>query len=121
MGHKILVVDDEPATRKLVCGLLSAQNYEVISAEDGLQALQTIQAEMPDLVVLDVMMPEINGYDVCYQLRFNTEYEQIPIILLTKRDKEINTKIGQRANIDYVPKPIDSNLLLLKITELLQQ
>lgn len=120
MAQKILVVDDEPATLKLVVGLLSAENYDVVQAVDGLEALRMIQAESPDLVVLDVMMPEINGYDVCYQLHFNKEYETIPVILLTKRDKEIDSRIGQRANIDYVPKPIDSNLLLLKVSELLR-
>lgn len=121
MPHKILVVDDEPATLKLVSGLLEAENYEVVQASDGLEALQVIQREAPDLVVLDVMMPEINGYDVCYQLHFNKEYHTIPVILLTKREKEIDSRIGERANIDYIPKPIDSTLLLLKVSDLLRQ
>jgi len=119
MGKKILVVDDEPATLKLVESLLSANDYDVTSATDGLEALVEIQKEEPDLVVLDVMMPEINGYDVCYQLRFNQQYEKIPIILLTKRKQEIDDEIGKRVNITYVPKPIDTKLLFEKIEALL--
>lgn len=119
MPRNILVVDDEPATLKLVESLLSSNDYGVLSAKDGLDGLLMIQSEKPDLVILDVMMPEINGYDVCYQLRFNQDYEKIPIILLTKRDQEINEKISKRVNIEYVPKPIDSPLLLEKIRSLL--
>lgn len=119
MSQKILVVDDEPATLKLVESLLKSKNYEVSCASDGLEALVEIQKNEPDLVVLDVMMPEINGYDVCYQLRFNKQYEQIPIILLTKRNQEIDDQIGKRVNIEYVPKPIDSDLLFAKIEALL--
>lgn len=119
MAHKILVVDDEPATVKLVESLLTSKGYEVSTAKNGLDALVEIQKEAPDLVVLDVMMPEVNGYDVCYQLRFNQEFEQIPIVLLTKRDQEIDDKIGHRVNIEYVPKPIDSDLLLETIQNFL--
>ena len=119
MSKNILVVDDEPATLKLVESLLSSHDYGVISAKDGLDALLLIQKKKPDLVILDVMMPEINGYDVCYQLRFNQDFEKTPIILLTKRNQEMNEKISKRVNIEYVPKPINSALLLQKISSLL--
>ncbi len=114
-----MIVDDEPATLKLLQSILSSEDYEVVSATNGLDALVEIQHQHPDLVVLDIMMPEINGYDVCFQLRFNEKYEQIPIILLTKREQEIDDKISQRINIEYVPKPIDTSLLLDKIKFLL--
>jgi len=119
MAHKILVVDDEPGTLKLVGSLLKSRNYEVLSAEDGLDALLMIQKEGPDLIVLDVMIPEINGYDICFQLRFNKSYEKIPIILLTKREQEISEEIGHRSNIEYMPKPIDPKVLFAKIERLL--
>ena len=119
MSGKILVVDDEPATLKLIESLLNSKGFEVDSAKDGLDALVKIQKSEPDLVILDVEMPEINGYDVCYQLRFNAQYEKIPIILLTKRNQEIDDKIGERVNICYVPKPIDTELLFERIEALL--
>ena len=120
MSKKILVVDDEPATRKLVSELLKKQQYEVITANDGLDALNSIKKNHPDLVVLDIMMPEMNGYDVCYELRFNKQFEQLPIILLTKRSKELDDSIGKRVNIEYMSKPINTKLLLEKIESLLK-
>jgi len=119
MSTKILVVDDDPTTNRMVCSLLSEKGYAVSSAVDGLDALVKIKKETPDLVVLDVMMPEIDGYDVCYQLRFNKDFEKTPIILLTERAQEIDDKLGLRVNIEYVPKPVDSKVLFKKIEEFL--
>ena len=98
MPEKILIVDDDPTSIKLVESILVKSNYETISAVDGLDALVKIKSENPDLVVLDIMMPEINGYDVCFQLRFNDEFKKLPIILLTKRERELDDKISQKVN-----------------------
>jgi len=119
MAEKILVVDDDPASVRLVEGILKNENYNVSSAQDGLDALVKIKNENPQLVVLDVMLPEINGYDICYQLRFNKEFEKIPIVLMTSREQEMDNAIGKRVNIDYVHKPVDSKLLIDKIRLLL--
>ena len=119
MPKKILVVDDDPSTVKLAEKLLQNNGYEVLTAYDGLDALVKIKRDDPDLVVLDVMMPEINGYDVCYQLRFNKDFHKVPIVLLTIRDKELDDKIGLRVNIEYCQKPVDSDVLLKKISSLL--
>jgi len=118
-SKKILVVDDDEGTIRLVTAVLESKGYEVIDAFDGLDALVKIKKDHPDLVVLDVMMPEINGYDVCYQLRFNKDFGKIPIVLLTIRDQELDKTLGQRVNIEYVPKPLDSKLLLKKVAQLL--
>ena len=114
-AYKIMVVDDDPSTVRLLTGLLKNHGYETMSAADGLEALAKIKKENPDLILLDVMMPEVNGYDVCYQLRFNEDFKKTPIILVTARDQELNRFIGERVNIDYIHKPIDSKLLLSKI------
>ncbi len=119
MAQKILIVDDDPVIVRLVEGILIANWYAVESAIDGLDALAKMKKIDPDLVVLDVMMPEINGYDVCYQLRFNKDFKKIPIVLLTYRKQELDSKIGDRTNIAYVPKPLDSGLLLREIANLL--
>jgi len=119
MSKKILVVDDDPTTNKLVCSLLKEKGYAVISAVDGLDALANIERDTPDLVVLDVMMPEIDGYDVCYQLRFNSKFVKIPIILLTSREQELDDSIARRVNIEYVSKPVDSKILFERIDFLL--
>lgn len=114
-------MDDDESTVKIVTSILKKKNYEVVSAIDGLDALVKIRRERPHLVVLDVMMPEINGYDVCYHLRFNKDFEKIPIVLLTVRDQEIDESIGKRVNIEYVHKPVDANLLVEKIEYLLNK
>ena len=116
-----MIVDDDASTVVLVENILASKGYQTLSAGDGLEALAKIKSERPDLVVLDIMIPEINGYDVCYQLRFNDEFSRLPIILLTKRNKELGEHISQKANIEYVPKPIKPQLLLTKIKQLLSK
>ena len=120
MANKILVVDDDPGNLRMVEAIVRGHGYEVLGAYDGLDALVKIKEARPDLVVLDIMMPEINGYDVCYQLRFNKDFAKIPIILLTVRDQEIDESIGKRTNIEYIHKPVIANVLLEKIDSLLK-
>jgi len=119
MSKKILIVDDQLTNVQLAEYILKDNGYKTITADNGLDALLMVKNERPDLIVLDVMMPEINGYDVCHQLRFNEEFEKIPILLYTARDKELNDEIAQMARIDYIQKPIDRDLFLQKIEDLL--
>jgi DNA-binding response OmpR family regulator len=118
-GKRILIADDDSVVTRLLESLLKAEGVEVICAHDGLDALAEVQKQIPDLIILDVMMPEINGYDVCYQLKFNKKYEHIPIILLTERNQELDEAIGKRVNIDYLPKPLDFKVLQKKLNNLL--
>ena len=118
-AQTILIVDDDPGIIRLVGALLKDHGYAVESATDGLEALVKIKNNKPDLVILDIMMPEINGYDVCYQLRFNKDYVNIPIIILTVRDQELDEVISKKANIEYMHKPVESKHLLDKIGSLL--
>lgn len=119
MEKKICIVDDDPTVITLVEAILKKQGFAVSSASDGLDALVKIKKERPDLVILDIMMPEINGYDVCYQLRFNKEFDKIPIILLTSREQELDGELGKRSGIEYLRKPVNSQLLLETIAGLL--
>ena len=121
MPDKILVVDDDLTTVQLIEGILKKNHYHVVTASDGLEALVKIKKEKPDLVVLDIMMPEINGYDVCYQLRFNKKFDKIPIVILTSRNQEMDDSIGKRINIEYLSKPPNTKLLLEKIEALLSK
>ena len=90
MSKKILIVDDDPATVKFVSANLEANGYEAFNARDGVEALRIIEKELPDLVVLDIMMPKIDGYEVCRLLR---EWSQIPVIMLSaRRDEEDKVK-----------------------------
>lgn len=121
MANKILIVDDDPVVLHLVESILKANGYEADKAADGLDALVKIKKEPPDVVILDIIMPEINGYDVCCELRFNKEFIQIPILIMTETEQEIEDSIGKRVNIEYLKKPVVSSLLLDKIKYLLSK
>jgi DNA-binding response OmpR family regulator len=118
MALKILVVDDDTGTLTFLEHVLRKQGYDVVTAVDGLDALVKVKNETPDLVVLDVMMPEINGYDVCFHMRFNKDFERIPILLTTAREQELDPVIGERVNIDYIQKPVDTAAFLAKVAGL---
>ena len=115
MKRKILVVDDDKALTTTVNSLLSNHGYSVSVAHDGLECMVQVKKIVPDLIVLDIMMPEINGYDVCSNIKFDERFKQIPIIVLTSREQELDSRIGQLMGIDYMQKPIDSKILLEKI------
>jgi DNA-binding response OmpR family regulator len=112
---KVLVVDDDPTIIKLLEGVLGREGIDVLTAIDGLEALGQTQKHKPDLIILDIMMPEVNGYEVCSKLKFDEFYKSIPIIILTSRDRELDPRIGQMMGIDYMQKPVDSEALLKKV------
>jgi len=114
-SKKILVVDDDKAITILLEGLLSKEGYIVSVAYDGLDGMVKVKSIIPDLIILDIMMPEINGYDVCSNLKFDEKFKHIPIIVLTSRQQELDGRIGKLMGIDYMHKPIDSRILLEKI------
>jgi DNA-binding response OmpR family regulator len=117
---KILVVDDDKTVTAMLNGLLSDQGYAVLVANDGLDGMVQVKKNIPDLIILDVMMPEINGYDVCSKIKFDEKLKHIPIILLTSREQELDSRIGQLMGINYLPKPVDSKILLEKIQNVLK-
>jgi CheY-like chemotaxis protein len=114
---KVLVVDDDPVVIRLVKELLKTQGYAVETAKDGIDAMLMVQKNKPDLIILDIMMPELNGYDVLKTLKFQEEYKKIPIILLTAREQELDKRISQMMGIDYLQKPLDRELFLNKVQQ----
>ena len=117
---KILVVDDDPMVIKLLESILNHEGYEAVVAKDGLEAMMQVKNHHPQLIVLDIMMPELNGYDVCNTLKFDSPYKDTPIILLTSRGQEIDPRIGQMMGIHYLQKPLNRDLFVTKIKELLK-
>jgi len=118
---KILVVDDDKSVTTLLESMLSGHGYTVLTAHDGLDGMVQVRKIVPDLIILDIMMPEINGYDVCSNLKFDERFKQIPIIVLTSREQELDPRIGKLMGIDYMQKPIDSKALLEKIQKAFKQ
>ena len=121
MSKRILVVDDEKDIADTLRFRLEANGYEVVIAYDGQDGLNKAKTVSPDLIVLDLMLPKIDGYKVCRMLKFDEKYKHIPIILFTARAQESDKNTGMEVGADaYITKPFDAPVLLAKIKELLQ-
>jgi DNA-binding response OmpR family regulator len=123
MGKKrILVVEDELELIKAMQIRLEQAGYEVLIASDGQQALDKIHKEKVDLIILDLMIPKIDGYKVCRLLKFDKKYKQIPIIMLSARAQESDIKLSTEVYADaYIIKPFDHKVVISKIKELLKE
>ncbi len=119
---RILLVDDEPALLELMQIRLEASGYEIIPASDGQQALDLARKEMPELIILDLMLPKVDGYKVCRVLKSDDRYKKIPILLFTARAQESDKELGKEAGADgYIVKPFEPSALLAKIKEFLKE
>jgi CheY-like chemotaxis protein len=118
---KILVVDDDAVIQKLLNDILEREGYQVMSAKDGIDAMVSVRKDRPDLVVLDIMMPNLNGYDVCRTIKLDPDLKMIPIILLTSREQEIDKRLLGLMGIEYLHKTCKPRDLLARIKELLFQ
>jgi two-component system alkaline phosphatase synthesis response regulator PhoP len=117
---RILVVDDEKELTDLIKVRLESNGFQAIVAYDGQEGLTKAKKEKPDLIILDLMLPKMDGYKVCRMLKFDEKYRKIPIILFTARAQEADVKLGQEVGADaYITKPFESKVLLDKIQELL--
>lgn len=117
---RILVVDDEPHILKLVAFSLKSGGYEVLEATDGLSAISVVQAEQPDLVLMDVMMPTLDGYEACRRLKADPATADIPVIMLTAKTQSTEHKTGYDVGAaDYINKPFTPKDLVAHVRELL--
>lgn len=120
MAKKILLVDDEPHIITMLENRMKHAGYEVITASDGQEALLKAHKEKPDLIILDLMLPKLDGYKVCRMLKFDEKYKHIPIIMLSARAQEADKKMGETVGADgYVTKPFEPQVLLGKVKDLL--
>ena len=123
MSKKILIVDDEPHIRMLLEQTLEEledEGVDFFTAENGEQALEIIQAENPQLVYLDVMMPKLNGMEVCRRVKKELGLEKVFIVLLTAKGQELDRLKGQEVGADvYMTKPFDPEVILAKAREVL--
>ena len=122
MKQKILVVDDEPDALELISYNLKAAGFDVITADDGEEALKKARAGQPALILLDVMLPEVDGLEVCKTLRRDPATAMVPIIMLTAKAAEIDRVLGLELGADdYVTKPFSPRELVLRVKALLRR
>jgi DNA-binding response OmpR family regulator len=116
---RVLIVDDDPAIRKFIRANLEARNYQVFLAADGEEAIKVIETELPDLVLLDIMMPKVDGLEVCRRIRV---WSEIPIIILSAREGEMDkVRCLECGADDYLTKPFSLRELLARIKAVLRR
>jgi DNA-binding response OmpR family regulator len=126
MPAKILIVDDDPDIRDALTMILESKGYQVVTAQDGIEGLATLKAEMPNLLILDLLMPKMDGFAVCKELQDPrwSKYREIPILILTSVREEASRRryeleTGLELNVDdYVEKPISPDVLLHRVEKL---
>jgi two-component system alkaline phosphatase synthesis response regulator PhoP len=119
---KILVVDDEIYIVHILDFSLGMEGYEVVTALDGEQAVEKARAEKPDLIVLDIMMPKLDGYETCKILKGDAATRDIPVILLSAKGRNVDQKIGFEVGADdYITKPFSPRKLVERINSILGQ
>jgi putative two-component system response regulator len=117
----ILIVDDEEKNIKLIKGMLLSQNFQLVEALSGEEAFKFVRHHRPDIILLDVMMPGVSGFEVCRQLKQNEETKTIPIVMVTAlREKEHRVKAMDAGADDFISKPVDQTELLIRVKSLLR-
>ena len=122
MPKKVLIVDDEPNIVLSVEFLMQRDGLDVVTANDGQEALEVLASSRPDLMILDVMMPRKNGFEVCAEVRADPELAGMPILMLTAKGREAEMKKGISLGADaYITKPFSTHDLVAKVHELLDR
>jgi DNA-binding response OmpR family regulator len=120
-NKKILIADDEPDFVELISMRLEVNGFKVVAAKDGQEAIDKTKKENPDLLILDLMMPKLDGFEVCRMLKFDDNFKNLPIIVLSALDQQQDREKAIKAGADeYFIKPFDLSLLLTKIRDLIE-
>ncbi|MFW6105518.1 MAG: response regulator transcription factor [Chloroflexota bacterium] len=120
MNEKILVIEDDPSALRFIAYTLEHEGYQVLSAKDGLEGIKKARDEHPSLIVLDIMLPGLDGYALCQQLRQKPETSLLPILILSAKARQDDKDIGLRMGADdYLTKPADPLVIIAKVKTLL--
>ncbi len=113
MAKRILIIEDYPHIVDILRMRLESGGYEVLTAYDGKEGLRKAREEKPDLIILDIMLPKLNGFKVCRLLKFDAKYQHIPIFMLTSRKKQSDIETGKETGADeYIVKPYEISELM---------
>lgn len=116
---KVLIVDDEPSILMSLEFLMKKEGYQVFIARDGSEAMEIIEKEVPSIILLDIMMPNVDGYEVCYTVKNNLRLNHIKVVFLSAKNKELDIEKGYEVGADlYVTKPFSTRALVAKVNAL---
>ena len=120
ISKKILIVEDDPSFSRAINHIVEKEGYDVSTASNGMTGLRMATEDKPDLLILDVMLPGIDGFEICSRLRNEPQTAKLPIMMLSAKGQESDKTTGLKVGADeYLTKPVDRELLLEKITTLL--
>jgi len=122
MANKILIVEDDLPTVELLKFTLQSEGFDVVVVYDGISALRTVEKENPDLILLDVMIPGVDGFEVCQLIKHNIKLMHIPIIMVTAKVRKEDRQMGfERGADDYISKPFDPIELATRVKKFIDQ
>jgi DNA-binding response OmpR family regulator len=120
MDRKILVIEDDPVGMRYIKYTLEASGYQVLTAANGLEGLRKARTEDPDLVILDVMLPGVDGYEICHRLRAEPKTAHLPILMYSAKDADGDSAVGRQVGAnDYLGKPAEPLEILRRVENLL--
>jgi DNA-binding response OmpR family regulator len=120
MAKKVLIIEDDPAISRLVDFSLKNEGYETATASNGLDGIRKAKYETPDLVILDVMLPGMDGFEICHRLRTESDTEKLPILMFSAKAQEIDKTTGIKVGADdYLPKPAAPEEIIKRVEKLL--
>ena len=120
MNKKILVIEDDPVASRFARYVLETEGYQVVTAPNGLDGLRKVQKEKPDLIILDIMLPGLDGFEICHRLRSEPETARIPILMLSAKAQEVDQVTGLNVGADdYLTKPADPSEIVSRVRVLL--
>ena len=120
MNKNILIIEDDPSTLRFVEYTLQQEGLQVFTARNGLDGLKSAQTQQPDLIILDIMLPGLDGYEVCHRLRQKAETASIPVLILSAKARQEDKDMGMRVGADdYLTKPVDPSEIVTKVQALL--
>ena len=118
--RKILIIDDENFFVEPLKMYLNRSGFETVAAADGMSGLKMARQEKPDLIILDLMLPGISGFEVCRLLKFDSRFQKIPIVIVSAKDTEKDKSLGKKSGAElYLTKPLDPKMLIERINGLL--
>jgi len=122
MAKKILIIEDDPSISRLVDYSLRHEGYEVITAANGLEGIRKAHNEAPDLIILDVMLPGMDGFEICHRLRSEPDTAQLLILMFSAKAQEIDKNTGLKVGADdYLPKPAAPAEIVSRVAKLLEK